>query len=104
MAQAQALEERRFVIATEPRVPELQRLTRSMNSLVRRLQAVFEKQAAQLEELRRQAHRDAVTGLTNRVQFLAQLDAALQAERHRGAGLLLVRLRQLEAMNSAHRP
>ncbi len=99
VAQAQALEERRFVIADEPRVPELRRLTRSMNSLVRRLQAVFEHQAAALEELRAQAHTDAVTGLTRRSQFVARLNSALGAENHRGAGLLLVRLCELEAMN-----
>lgn len=99
VAQAQALEERRFVIADEPRVPELRRLTRSMNSLVRRLQTVFEQQAATLDELRQQAQADAVTGLLQRRHFLAQLDHALRAEQQRGAGLLLVRLRQLEAMN-----
>jgi diguanylate cyclase (GGDEF)-like protein len=99
VAQAQALEERRFVLADEPRVPELRRLTRSMNSLVRRLQAVFEQQAATLDELRQQAQADAVTGLLQRRHFVAQLDHALRAEQQRGAGLLLVRLRQLEAMN-----
>jgi diguanylate cyclase (GGDEF)-like protein len=99
VAQAQALEERRFVLADEPRVPELRRLTRSMNSLVRRLQTVFEQQAATLDELRLQAQADAVTGLLQRRHFMAQLDHALRAEQQRGAGLLLVRLRQLEAMN-----
>ena len=99
VAQAQALQERRFVIADEPRVPELRRLTRSMNSLVQRLQAVFEQQAASLEEMRQQAHADAVTGLPQRRHFVAQLDSALRAENHRGAGLLLVRLRHLDAMN-----
>ncbi|MBS1180073.1 MAG: hypothetical protein H6R06_4485 [Proteobacteria bacterium] len=99
VAQAQALEERRFIIADEPRVPELRQLTRSMNSVVRRLQAVFEQQAATLEELRVQAQTDAVTGLTQRRHFLTRLDSALAAESHRGAGLLLVRLRYLEAMN-----
>ena len=98
-AQAQALEERRFIIADEPKLPELRRLTRSMNSLVRRLQRVFEHQAAQLDELRVQAHLDALTGLSKRRHFMAQLDAALQARRHRGAGLLLVRVRELQAMN-----
>ena len=99
VAQALALEERRFVIADEPRVPELRRLTRSMNSLVRRLQAVFDQQAATLEELRQQAQADAVTGLLQRRHFTAHLDHALRAEQQRGAGLLLVRLRQLETMN-----
>ncbi len=99
VAQARALEERRFVIAEEPRVPELRRLTRSMNSLVRRLQSVFEQQAASLEEMRQQAQADAVTGLPQRRHFVAQLEHALRAENQRGAGLLLVRLRHLEAMN-----
>ena len=69
VAQAQALEERRFIIADEPRVPELRQLTRSMNSVVRRLQAVFEQQAATLEELRVQAQTDAVTGLIAAAPF-----------------------------------
>ena len=99
VAQAQALQEQHFVIADEPRVPELRRLTRSMNSLVRRLQAVFEHQAAALETARKQAHADAVTGLPQRRHFVAQMEHALRAENHRGAGLLLVRLRQLDAMN-----
>jgi diguanylate cyclase (GGDEF)-like protein len=99
VAQAQALEERRFVLAPEPSVPELKRLTRSMNSLVRRLQAMFEDQAARLDELRVQAHADALTGLLQRRRFVALLQAALAAEGQRGAGLLLVRLRDLEAMN-----
>ena len=99
VTQAQALEERRFVLADEPRVPELRRLTRSMNSLVRRLQTVFEQQAATLDELRQQAQADAVTGLLQRRHVVAQLDHALRAEQQRGAGLLLVRLRQLEAIN-----
>jgi len=97
--QAQALEDRRLVIAGEPSVPELRRLTRSMNSLARRLQAVFEQQAVALDRLRAQAHADAVTGLLQRRPFVAQLNAALRAETQRGSGLLLVRLRQLGAMN-----
>ncbi len=99
VAQARALEQRRFVIADEPDVPELQHLTRGMNALARRQQAEFEHQAAQLEVLRGQAHLDGVTGLLNRRQFTGLLATALGAEHHRGAGLLLVRLRRLEDMN-----
>jgi len=99
VAQAKALQERRFVIAAESGVPELRELTRSMNALVQRLQALFESHATQLNELRAQAHLDSVTGLLNRRQFIAQLGTSLSGERHRGAGLLLIRLRRLEAMN-----
>jgi diguanylate cyclase (GGDEF)-like protein len=99
VAQAQALEESRFVLAPEPAVPELKRLTRGMNSVVRRLQSMFEDQAARLDELRVQAHADPLTGLLQRRRFVALLQAALASEGQHGGGLLLVRLRDLEAMN-----
>lgn len=97
--QAAALEERRYVIAEESQVPELRHLTRAMNSLVQRLRAVFEHQAQQVEELRTLAHADAVTGLATRRHFVAQLDSALRSPPVDGAGLLILRLRDLAAMN-----
>jgi predicted signal transduction protein with EAL and GGDEF domain len=98
-AQARALDERRFILAAEPKVPELRQLTRSMNTMVQRLQAVFVTQAEQLEELRERAHTDVVTGLANRRLFIGQLNAALRMGSKRGAGLLIVRVRDLQAMN-----
>jgi GGDEF domain-containing protein len=47
---------------------------------------------------RKASRLDALTGLSVRRDFMRQLDAALQARRHRGAGLLLVRVRGLPAM------
>ena len=98
-AQARALDERRFILAAEPRVPELRRLTRSMNTMVQRLQAAFVAQAEQLEELRERAHTDSVTGLAQRRLFVGQLNAALRMGSPRGAGLLIVRVLDLAAMN-----
>ncbi len=99
VAQARALEERRFVIAEEPRVPELRRLTRGMNSLVARLQRLLADQAEQLDALREQAHTDAPTGLARRRPFIGQMDAALRRAPVGGAGLLIVRVLDLAAMN-----
>lgn len=79
VAQAQALEEGRFVVADEPRAPELKRLTRSMNAMVRRLQQWFDAQAAQVDALQRLADTDAVTGLPNRRCFMARLAAGRDA-------------------------
>jgi predicted signal transduction protein with EAL and GGDEF domain len=98
-AQAQALDEGRFILAAEPRAPELRRLTRSMNTMVQRLQAVFVAQAEQLEELRERVHTDTVTGLAQRRLFVGQLNAALRMGSKRGAGLLIVRVLDLAAMN-----
>ena len=85
---------------TEPNVPELRRLTRAMNSMVERLRDVFEGQAAQVESLRRQASCDALTGLSNRGQFMAQLGAALAREDgHAAGGLVLLRVPDLAQVN-----
>ena len=86
---------------TEPRVPELQRLTRAMNAMVQRVKDLFEAQAGQLLVLRQQVHHDPLTGVSTRRHFLAELDAALQ--RDDGpviAGLVLVRLRDLAGLNA----
>ncbi|HMC15762.1 MAG TPA: EAL domain-containing protein [Albitalea sp.] len=100
VGQAQALVDGEFVTVPEPQVPELQRLTQAMNTMVARLKLTFEAQAAQVETLRQQAHSDPVTGLSNRKHFMAQLAATLQRED--GAtegGLVLLRVLDLAGIN-----
>ncbi len=100
VAQALALEQGEFVTVSEPRVPELRRLTRAMNSLVGRLRMTSSAQADQLATLHRQANVDAVTGLSNRTHFLVQLAAALQREDGPAeGGLVLLRVMELAALN-----
>jgi diguanylate cyclase (GGDEF)-like protein len=101
--QAQALMDGSFVTVSEPRMPELGRLTRAMNLMVTRLKSLFDAQAAQVEALRRQAHHDPLTQLANRRHFLRQLDAALDREDGPATGgLVLLRLRDLAEMNRLH--
>jgi len=98
--QAQALVDGRFITVPEPRVPELQRLTRAMNSMVQRLKSLFDAQAAQVELLRQQAHCDSLTGLANRSHFLGQLEADLEREDGPAeGGLVLLRLSDLAELN-----
>lgn len=100
--QAQALVEGRYVTVDESDVPELKPLTGAMNSMVQRMRALFETQAAQLESLRRQAHCDPLTGLAHRAHFMERLQALLQRED--GAeegGLVLVRLSDPATLNLA---
>ncbi|MDP9045063.1 MAG: EAL domain-containing protein [Pseudomonadota bacterium] len=98
--QAASLQRGEYVTLAEPDVPELRRLTRAMNSMVSRLRVVFEGQAAQVESLRRQASCDALTGLANRGQFMAQLGAALQREDGTAAGgVVLLRVVDLAELN-----
>lgn len=98
--QAQALVDGEFVTVPEPRIPELQRLTRAMNKMVARLKSIFEAQAAQVEALRQQAYTDPVTGVANRKHFMGQLSAARQSDyAHPDAGLVLLRLLDLAEVN-----
>jgi len=98
--QAKSLVEGSFMMIEESHVPELQRLTRAMNTMVTRMKGMFEAQAAQLEALRVQAHCDPLTGLSHRKHFLAQFESALEREDGPAeAGLVLLRLRDLQGLN-----
>lgn len=98
--QARALVDGEFVTVEEPRIPELQRLTRAMNTMVGRLKTIFEAQAAQVETLRQQAYTDPVTGLANRKHFMGLLSAARQSDyADPDAGLILLRVLDLAEVN-----
>ncbi|MFN3811961.1 MAG: LapD/MoxY N-terminal periplasmic domain-containing protein [Roseateles asaccharophilus] len=100
VAQALAVVQGQYTLVDEPRVPELARLAQAMNAMVAKVRQMFEAQAEQLEVLRRQAHCDALTGLNQRKHFLAELESALNRDDGPArAGLLLLRLRDLEGLN-----
>jgi EAL domain-containing protein (putative c-di-GMP-specific phosphodiesterase class I)/GGDEF domain-containing protein len=112
VGQAHALEAGRFVEIAVPRTPpELTRLASGMNSMVRRLRDLFDAQAAQLDALRQQVQSDPLTGLSNRRHFMAQLERVLQGRPEEGdsphdqvparGGLLLIRLREVDALNNS---
>ncbi|MDP4300262.1 bifunctional diguanylate cyclase/phosphodiesterase [Leptothrix discophora] len=99
VAQAEALSQRRYVTTVEPRTPELGALARAMNTMVERVHAQFNEQATALEHLRRVANEDALTGLSNRSHFLAQLQEQLDHEALGGARLMLLRVMGLAELN-----
>jgi len=101
VAQAEGVLAGSYGQVMEPRVPELQRLTRAMNAMVQRVRDLFEAQAGQLLVLREQVHHDPLTGVSTRKHFLAELDAALRRDDGPAvAGLVLVRLRDLAGLNA----
>lgn len=97
--QAAAITERRFVTIAEPRVPELKQLAGAMNTTVVRLKAMFEDEASRLEQVRREANCDALTGLANRDHFLARLRQSLESDELAGGSLLMIRLADLAGIN-----
>jgi len=98
--QARALVDGEFVRVPEPAVPELKRLTQAMNAMVSRLELTFQAQMTHIETLHRQAHSDALTGLSNRAHFMEQLAVALQREDGQAeGGLVLLRILDLAEVN-----
>jgi len=96
---AQALSERRFVTMAAPSVPELQPLVAAMNTLVERLRAMLEGEAARLERLLESDRNDKVTGLMSRSAFLKTVSQALHAQQPGTGFLVIVRLANLATMN-----
>ncbi|MFZ6751672.1 bifunctional diguanylate cyclase/phosphodiesterase [Undibacterium sp. Ren11W] len=99
IAQANAMSERRFIIAPESKVPELRQLSTAMNSTVSLLKSMFAEEAERLEALRRQANTDLVSGLANRSHFMAQLHVMVEAEDAPAGSLMMLRLSHLAEIN-----
>lgn len=100
VGQAQAISERRFISIPEPKTPELKSLASAMNAMVDRLKAMFAEEAARLEQVRREATLDSLTGLANRDFFMNELAAALTDDDASAAGtLLMLRLGDLAGIN-----
>lgn len=78
VAQADAICERRFVVQDRlPRARELRVLVEAMNRMAVRLEQLFSGQAELIAELRHAAALDVVTGLANRADFDARLQALI---------------------------
>jgi EAL domain-containing protein (putative c-di-GMP-specific phosphodiesterase class I)/GGDEF domain-containing protein len=100
VAQAQALVQGRYLLVDEPHVPELRRVAQAMNGMVERVRRLFEAQAAQVEQLRREAHEDRLTGLPHRTHFMQRLAAMLDDDATADAGwLFVVRVAALAEVN-----
>ncbi len=100
VAQAEAIGERRFVTIPSPGVPELDSLAGAMNGMVTRLKSMFDEQATRIEELRRRANHDSLTGLANRSYFQNRLQATLESDESAEEGsLLLIRVPDLSELN-----
>ncbi len=100
VGQAQAISERRFIGIPVPSTPELKSLAGAMNAMVDRLKAMFAEEAARLEQVRREANLDSLTGLSNRSFFMNQLASALSDDDAIPSGsLIMLRLADLAGIN-----
>jgi diguanylate cyclase (GGDEF)-like protein len=98
--QAEAIGSRRFVTIKEPRTREFRSVVRAMNALSGQVRSMLDEESARLEQLRRDAQHDALTGLLNREHFLKKIQSALEDESAAAAGALyILRLPDLIKLN-----
>lgn len=101
VSQAEAIGERRFITSEEPKTREFQRLVRAMNRLSTSVKHMLEKEARQLELLRRESQMDSLTGIANRTHFLHLFDAQLTQEEAQGQGVIAIaRVMELQHLNN----
>jgi len=98
--QAEAIGARRFITIQEPRTQEFRSVVRAMNALSTQVRTMLGEESARLEQLRRDAQYDALTGLLNREHFLKKLQYALADESTAPTGaLFILRLPDLVKLN-----
>lgn len=101
--QAQALAERQYIEQENiPKTRELKRVVLAMNSMVKRVQKMFAEQSLHIEELRKTAYQDNLTGLANQRSTMALLSDWLDNRQEFGPGCCIyLHVNDLQALNSA---
>ncbi|MFL0810562.1 MAG: EAL domain-containing protein [Agarilytica sp.] len=99
--QAEAICRKEFPIQAHlPSTPELKRMVLAMNRMVQKIQNVFAQQVEMTETLRRESHMDPLTGLPNRKEFDARINAWMKSEAGGAPSLLvLIHMEGLERVN-----
>ncbi len=91
--QAAAICERRFVEQHPvPKVLELRLVVEALNHMSRKLRSIFQEQLVLAESLRAQTFLDPVTGLSNRRDFNARLQAIADNEADSGGCLMILQV------------
>jgi diguanylate cyclase (GGDEF)-like protein len=98
--QAEAIGARRFITTKEPRTQEFRSVVRAMNALSSQVRRMLDEESARLEQLRRDAQHDALTGLLNREHVMKKIQHALADENAAPTGaLFILRLPDLVKLN-----
>ncbi|MEH6579187.1 MAG: EAL domain-containing protein [Amphritea sp.] len=88
--QATALSQQRYIEQTNiPGSRELKRVVETMNMMVRRVRTMFDEQAKNIEEIRRTAYQDELTGLANQRATHSQLAERLDYRKDFGPGSMV---------------
>lgn len=98
--QAEAIGARKFLTIPEPHTREFRSVVRAMNALSDQVRDMLDEESARLEQLRRDAQHDPLTGLFNREHFLKNIQAVLEDDNAPPTGaLFILRLPDLVKLN-----
>ncbi|MGB0467714.1 MAG: bifunctional diguanylate cyclase/phosphodiesterase [Pontibacterium sp.] len=99
--QAIALSHKKFIEQTKiPGTRELRRVVNAMNQMVRQVRLMFDEQSRHIEDLRRTAYQDNLTGLPNQRAAESQLSERLDYRKDFGNGTLFyLRIANLSQLN-----
>ncbi len=100
VSQAQAIGQRRFTIANEPRTQELRAVVQAMNRLSETVRQMLGEESDKLDQLRRRMQHDPVTDTLTRAPLLDRLESHLRSEKEDASGtLVMVRIARLAEVN-----
>lgn len=88
------------VQAVLPRTRELARVVEAMNRMSRRLKELFDGQVAQIQRLQETSFRDPVTGLSNRADFDAGLQALIEEDERASGALMILSIADFARVNA----
>ena len=98
--QVSASSKRNFFTIPDTNVPELHKLTKTVNNTMHRLKEAFDHEAQKLENMRKKACSDPLTGIANREFFLSILENVTQNELKEGGILVFLRFADLADINA----
>lgn len=89
--QAEAISNHEFVInETIPRTPELKKVVLAMNTMVEKVQQIFNRQLDSIKYYKEMQFKDALTGLHNRNYFVKQLGQFLDSDNENASGQMAI--------------
>lgn len=99
--QALALSQQKYIEQDNiPGTRELKQVVLAMNMMVRRVRTMFDEQAKNIEEIRRTAYQDDLTGLANQRATFNQLNERIDYRRDFGTGNLIhLQIADLQQLN-----
>ncbi len=100
--QAEEISNNEFIINKDiPSTPELKKVVLAMNTMVEKVQSIFERNLENLTRYQKLRYKDEITGLHNRTSFIKQLALFIEDKNEKSSGqVVLLSLTGMEEIES----